>query len=135
MECLRNKAWHCSFCASPYPYCWSKQKSAPVPPLWDFLSTMLLPAKGVHQRGKYPCPVQTSLCFTGVPGSAISANEKMGKRSELCTRSKMLVKSEFALSTGCKMSIFFCPCYCFAQCWQSFPFLYGTVRKFTINSC
>lgn len=49
------------------------------------------------------------LCFTGVPGSAISANEKMGKHSELCTRSKMLVKSEFALSTGCKMSNFFVP--------------------------
>lgn len=39
----------------------------------------------------------------------------------------------FPLDAKCQF--FFCPCYCFAQCWQSFPFLYGTVRKFTINSC
>lgn len=100
---------------------------------WGLPSTTLLPAKGVHQCGKCLCPVETSPWFTGAPGSAVSANEKMGKHSELCTRGKMLVKSEFVLSTGCKTSIF-CPCYCFAQCWQSFPLLYGTVRKFTITA-
>lgn len=62
----------------------TKPTSAPLPPLWDFPPTMLVPAKGAHQPGKCLCPAETSLHASQVPWTLPSVQMKRRVNAQSC---------------------------------------------------